>query len=354
MQAAVNAGYRVIALDAFADKEVRSIADQWHVLPYGNGSFDQAALQSLLPQILDLQPSGFVYGSGFEANSALLAMVEQAMPLIGNSGRVVRNTKRALTFFALLDVLNIKHPVVSLQPLDAEQYARSSWLLKRNGGSGGTHVRTVSIGMPVQAGEYYQQMLEGIPVSLLFAADGHRVREIGYNQQWLAPTASMPYRYGGAVSHAVLPQAVKRALLEAAQKLTSAVGLRGINSIDALMQGEAVYILELNPRLTATFDLYTAHQAQLFDLHVQAATGKIPDGTLVNEDACAHYIVYAHTKKHIPSSFSWPDWVADIPVDDARIETSMPICTVKAAGDTAEAAVRLMADRVKQLMTSLN
>lgn len=346
------AGYQVIALDAFADRDTTQLAERVCPLKYADGSFDAAELEAVLKEVALQGPAGLVYGSGFEAQPALLSLVEQHLPLIGNSLRVVRNMKRAITFFALLDVLNIPRPPVGLQQMNPQQLAGGGWLIKRNGGSGGTHVRRAGGETMLPAGCYYQQELQGLPVSLLFAADGMKVREIGFNQQWLAPTAMMPYRYGGAVSHAVLPQAVRQQLLMAAQKLTSAVGLRGLNSIDAIMQGERVWVLELNPRLSASFDLYPAQDGQLFELHIRACGGSL-ESPLDAAPAKAHYIVYAPENISLPAGFEWPDWVADIPVDGARIKAGDPVCTVTAEAPGAEQAVQLMAERVKVLVKDL-
>ncbi|MDZ4099966.1 MAG: ATP-grasp domain-containing protein [Methylophilaceae bacterium] len=353
VQAATAAGYEVIALDAFADQDTNALAESVHAIPYINGSFDANALEKLLRQLAKQNPIGFVYGSGFEAQPAVLGIVEKYMPLIGNSERVVRNMKRAITFFALLDVLHIQHPAFRLQQLSKEDLNTAAWLIKRNGGSGGTHIRKVKGDERLEAGYYYQQELQGIPVSLLFIADGKSVREVGFNQQWLAPTSLMPYRYGGAVSQAEMPQKVKQQLLEAAQKLTSAVGLRGINSLDGIMAGEQLWILELNPRLTSTIDLYPSLSARLFDLHVQAVNGNLVDLPVSGLKAKAHYIVYAPENMTVPDVTSLPDWVADIPQPATRINAGEPICTVIAEGDSADEAVGLMAQRVKQLIKEL-
>jgi predicted ATP-grasp superfamily ATP-dependent carboligase len=261
--------------------------------------------------------------------------------------------KRAITFFALLDVLHIPHPAFRLQQLLQEDLNTASWLIKRNGGSGGTHIRKVKGHESLDAGYYYQQELQGIPVSLLFAADGKSVRQVGFNQQWLAPTSLMPYRYGGAVSQADIPKQVKQQLLESARKITSAVGLRGINSLDAIMSGEHLWVLELNPRLTSTLDLYPSLSPKLFDLHVQAVKGELVDFPVSGLKAKAHYIVYAPENMTVPEISTWPDWVADISQPATRIKAGEPVCTVTAEGDTADEAVGLMAQRVKQLIKDL-
>lgn len=353
VRAAAAAGYRVVALDAFADADTLAHAAETHALDYRDGGFDANALDAVLSGLKSTAPLGLAYGSGFEQQPALLALAEQYMPLFGNPVRVVRNMKRALTFFALLDVLNIPHPAVRLQQLSRDDLNKTAWLLKRSGGSGGTHIRRVIANAALEPGSYYQQEVQGIPVSLLFAADGNRAQAIGFNQQWLAPAPDMPFRYGGAVSHAEMPSGVRRQLLQAAQKLTAAVGLRGLNSLDAIMQGDRLWILELNPRLTATFDLYQAADGGLFQLHLDACRGNIGHWPQLTGQACAHYIFYAPEGMRLPADFDWPDWVADIPRSADGIASGEPVCTVTAQAATAAEAVALMAQRVRQLVDAL-
>lgn len=348
------AGYEVLALDAFADSDTQQLASQTMRVAYADGGFDAAALEQAL-QVIDSQDvAGMVYGSGFEAMPELLEMAGRYLPVIGNTPRVVRNLKRPLQFFTLLDVLQIPHPTISYRPPEKTV----GWLSKRGGGSGGTHVRK-ALPLPQMTqrrGEYYQREMPGQVATLLFVADGQQAKAIGYNRQWTSASAAMPYRYGGAVSHAELPESVKRTLLQAAQRLTSAVGLRGINSIDAIMDGEQAWVLEINPRLSATFDLYRAMPGQpsLFELHLAACVGSLADLPQLAPQAMAHHIVYALDEIRLPKDIDWPAWVADLPSPGATIAADEPICTILAGGETAAVAQQSLLERANELQDLFN
>jgi predicted ATP-grasp superfamily ATP-dependent carboligase len=344
----------VVALDAFADADTQRLAAKVIKVAYGDGGFDAADLERALQAIDASGVQGMVYGSGFEAMPELLEMTGKHLPVIGNTPRVVRNLKRALQFFTLLDVLQIAHPEISYRP----PVKSVGWLTKRGGGSGGTHVRKA---LPLQQmvqrrGEYFQREMPGQVVSLLFAADGQQAKAIGYNRQWTSPSAMMPYRYGGAVSQADLPDLVRRQLLQAAQRLTSAVGLRGINSIDAIMDGERAWIIEINPRLSATFDLYRSlpGQVSLFDLHLQACAGHLADMPHLAPQARAHHIVYALDDVRLPDTIDWPDWVSDLPLSGSTIAADEPICTILAEGDSADTAQQSLLERANELQNLFN
>ncbi len=333
------------AIDVFADEDTRQACQQVYKLAYDQGGFVVREFEQLLQTLALDNFYGAVYGSGFESQPLLLELLQKHAKLIGNTPEVVQKIKQPAYFFALLDELNVAHPAVSFSPLpDA-----SGWLQKHAGGSGGTHVVWADARAELAPDYYYQQVMPGEPVSMLFIADGERIQPIGFNRQWVAPTESQPFRYGGIVGHADLPQAVQQQFIHAATRLTHAVGLRGLNSIDGVMHENAVSILEVNPRLSSTFDLYQPANGALFDLHVRACQGDMPEIPHWPRRSKARRVMYASQDCCFAQDFVWPDWVADIPVVDSAIKQNNPICTILADADNAQAAKDLVNSRAAVL-----
>jgi predicted ATP-grasp superfamily ATP-dependent carboligase len=340
----VAAGYRVIAADAFCDADTRQAAARAIQVDYARGGFEAADLRKKLFPLLS-QADGFVYGSGFETQTQLLEEIGRLCPLLGNTAETVRITKDPGRFFSLLFSLGIPFPEISLSP----PLRNAGWLRKFIGGSGGMHVAPA--GQSDDKGcYYYQRLVPGKPNSLLFLADGKRARVIGYNEQLLAPTAEMSYRYGGAVSQAELPEAVRKGLLQAAQQLTAKLELRGLNSLDCMVDGDRFAVLEINPRLSASFALYDSEtqRAWLFEAHLRACAGELLQD-FPAEAAQAHLIYYAPFDLAIPARMAWPEWVADVPPGTTRIKAGEPVCTVTAAALTASEAMTLAQTRVAEL-----
>ena len=205
VKAAVAAGYSVVALDVFADADTMQVAEQVYKIEYANCGFNASQFEVALAKIDMHDMVGFAYGSGFEAQPDLLERISEHLPLIGNLPKTVRDLKDAPKFFQTLDALSIPHPEVHFKPLlDA-----TGWLRKEEGGSGGTHVQDAPRNQPLAQGQYYQRVIEGKPISMLFAANGNDVKVVGFNQQWVAPILGKPYRYGGIVGHANLPEDIK-------------------------------------------------------------------------------------------------------------------------------------------------
>jgi predicted ATP-grasp superfamily ATP-dependent carboligase len=341
--AAARGGYRIAAFDIFNDADTRRFCVCSNTLPFRDGSFDAAALLHSLDALDAGGVAGVVYGSGFEKQPMLLETIAARFNLLGNKPEVLAWLKDPVRFFALLEQLSIPHPETSnTRPADA------GWLLKASGGSGGTHIRLHGA---AQEGDYYQRQLQGMPVSVLFLADGKNAQIIGHNEQWLAPTGDMPYRYGGAVSQAELPQELRQQMAHWAAELTLATGMRGINSMDCLLTEQGLVVLEINPRLSATMDLYGI--PDLFERHVQACAGKLsllPEGL---SDAKAQHIVYAERDILIQDRFAWPDWVVDRPESGSVVQRDQPLCTVLADAHNASSAKQLAFARARQINAQL-
>jgi uncharacterized protein len=355
---------------------------------------------------------GVVFGSGFEAQPSLLAEIAAVMPLLGNQASVVRRVKTASSFFDGLDKCNIKYPLAfeTLPNGILVDHTNNDYLIKHAGGCGGTHIQYASKDAALPSNYYYQQQIAGRAISALFVAYAGtnqqvQIEVIGFNEQWLSPCDDAPFRYGGAVSNATISASAKQQLTNAAQKLTLEFGLVGLNSIDAIVlengaQNDLVYVLEINPRLSATVDLYANHGGlNLLDLHIDACLDRFDKNIKLDKKALivaskAHAIVYAQFDMVIPMAFDWPDWVADTPyidtphintpyidapiIDTATIDSpkkgvkvfaSEPICTVLSTSNssissedlvnkdlsmTAEAAKKLVQDRVNIIQILLN
>ena len=349
VKAAVTAGYAVVALDVFADVDTQRSAEQVYKIDYANNGFDAKHFEATLDQIDTSDMQGFAYGSGFEAQPDLLACVAKHLPLIGNAPEVVRKLKDAPYFFGVLDSLAIPHPEVSFSLLANAE----GWICKEEGGSGGAHVLNAVTNQDLPKGQYFQRVIDGTPISMLFAANGTEIKVIGFNQQWVAPIADKPYRYGGIVGNANLPLDIKQSLQEAAKKITMAFGLRGLNSLDVIWQSGQYWVLEINPRLSSTLDLYQSKGSNLFALHVQAVSGDLSRFPVISSRSKARNVLYAAQDVVISEDLVWPDWVADIPMALTEIPQHQPICTVLAEADLAVEAQALVVERLDQLSALL-
>ena len=375
----MNAGYRVVAIDAFSDAQTVALADKAFVVKYDSVGFDTKellqTLEALNNEYLDdecvrlSQFVGVVYGSGFEAQPDLLEKVAALIPIIGNSPITLAAVKDLHLFFSALQKLNVKYPETLEQMpanVDLNGYVR-----KFSGGSGGMHIQSaMAVSGQALDRHYFQRKLAGVPVSLLFIANGKDVEIVGFNEQWVSASAQLLYRYGGAVSHAVLSDTVQQQLLEAARRLTREFDLLGLNSLDAIVHNteastdaatkiEQVYVLEINPRLSATFDLYD-NSGVLFERHVQACVDRrLANVHELQNDVAgskAHAVVYADVDIMLEPKVVWPGWVTDTPgllSSPLKIVAGAPVCSVLACAANADVAKKEVLTRVQQIKNLL-
>ena len=258
--AAARLGYHVTAFDVFNDVDTRRFSCNSAQVAFSRGGFDAEDLWRKLSLLDPDALIGVTYGSGLENQPELLEKISRRFSLLGNSPEVVASVKDPRRFFPLLDTLGVAYPEVRFDaPCEDE-----GWLVKSAGGSGGTHIRNGDFHLA--ADDYCQCKVDGRPVSILFLADGTCIEIVGFNEQWLAPAVGMPFRYGGAVGNISLPEGCAERMAQAARAVTAAAGLRGLNSMDFLLAGDDVLALEVNPRLSATFDLYDI--PDLFERHI--------------------------------------------------------------------------------------
>lgn len=403
--AARRAGARAIVLDLFADCDTGAYAGRCLKLPAGPAGFDPEALLDAV-DALTPEARGFVYGAGFEQEPCLLAAIAARLPVLGNAAATVAAVKDPFGFAALLARLGLPHPETShTPPADGR-----GWLRKRAGGAGGSHVVPVAgvrdhphqvkspswsgrpkggsrpstgcraqsqgvdardtpgskpggahdgggrpTSVPLVADIYYQRQVPGRPVSALFVADGRDARVLGLSDQWAAAGEQAPFRFGGCAGPVLLSPRLSAAIAEACSAITATVRLVGLNSLDLLVDEERFHILEINPRPGATLDLFDGREGlSLWRRHLDGVAGKLPpSGDAMRDAARAAVVLYAPRVITIPADMAWPRWIADRGAPGTRIGRDEPVCTVRAAAATAEAARQAVERRAAALLARL-
>jgi predicted ATP-grasp superfamily ATP-dependent carboligase len=344
-------GYVPLVVDAFGDQDTLAAAEAHTHVNLLDRQFDDEKVMGALARLAaGTVPVGVVCGSGFEDRTELLARIGARWPLLGNAPETIARLKDPLGFAVLCREADVPHPETSpLCPAD-----REGWLIKRAGGAGGWHIRPVSEDDVTADGVYFQRFVAGRPVSALLLGDGNRSIVLGYSEQWCSPLPQHPFRYGGAVRPVPLSNRLVRQLTAALARLTAVQPLTGLNSADFLVDGETFYLLEINPRPGATFDLFEPEEREsLFALHLDACAGVLPDVPPRFDGGKAGAILYAAHDIDRMLAREWPVWVSDRPTVGSEVKANAPLCSVFAKGATAIEARRLLEWRMAQIETWL-
>lgn len=352
-----RAGFLPLVVDCFGDEDTVAAAADLRCLPARVQTGFRlkpliAALNDLTSSVAS-PPIGLVLGGGFECNPRLVATIAQHFELIGNSAEAIRRTKDPATFFDLLGRLGIPHPETRLSSPERSE----GWLMKRRGGSGGLHIIPCPEGPRPDSRRYFQRRLEGTPISILAVAAPGELSVVGFSRQWCSPLARRPFRYGGAagplVAGADLDRSLAATMVAAAERLAPELGLAGLISFDFLVTDGVPNLLEVNPRPSATLDVFDDAKGTLFAAHLAACRGLAIPESARSDGVRAAALLYADGGPITIRSVDWPSWSADRPRSGAMIPARAPLATARAESDTAEAAERACRHRLMMLQQML-
>jgi uncharacterized protein len=355
-EAAVQAGHRVLALDCFGDVDTRRASLKWWPIndPGRLRIAPQRFLSALAAAAKQPGVQGWVAGAGFEDQSALLAQGAKLLPLIGMGAEEVRRLRDAKTFFACLDQAQIAHPEVRWAlPTD-----RHSWWVKQATGCGAWHIRAASRMRCLPAGCYAQRDAAGTPMSTTLLGDCQHVQLLGINRQIMRRTAQHAFVYAGVVGPVAVPPGVAAQIEHIAQHLASTLHWRGLVSLDFLLDGDEVQVLELNPRPPASLVLYPGALAAHVDI---CRGGRVPASPWRVEGVRGQRIVLApHALRlHADVALRWansPD-VHDVPQPGQVFNAGDPLCSVQVhvqdQANSAHAASALLQHRHDDVLNFL-
>lgn len=348
-EAAQRSGFAPVAVDLFADEDTRAAARAVERPPGGlRCGFRAATLLPAVERAIEAAgagpPIGLVLGSGFEDRPRLIARLAARWLVIGCSADAVAAVKDPFQLAAACAELGIPHPELArVVPPEGR------WILRRRGGTGGTHVREALPG-PVPPAHVAQRRVDGEAYGLSILADGRTAVAIGACRQLHDPAPGMPWRFSGVVGPLPLPKPVADELVRAAVGLTRRFGLRGLLSLDVMLDGDRWWLLEVNPRPGAALDVLDPPGGGLLAAHVAAARdGRI--FALQQQDATirARRVVYAPSDSRAPRAVRWPDWVHDRPAAGTRLGAGEPIATVSAEGLDEASVLAVLGDRADRV-----
>jgi predicted ATP-grasp superfamily ATP-dependent carboligase len=341
-EAASKAGLKALVIDLYADLDTREYTLEACRLP-------SLAVEDVAPVLDELVRrygvNQVVYGSGLEPYPETLDYLDRRMALLGNVPAVFRRLQDKAAFFTVLADLRIPFPVVTFVAPDAD----GSWLVKPMQGQGGLGIHPYSPGS-ADRGVYWQKFQEGTPGSVLFLADTHRACVVGFHTQFHADlSAGLEFAFSGLINHAILSGSQKSRVAGWLSRCVRAFGLKGLNTLDFIQDGERIYVLEINPRPSASMQCY----GELLTCHIAACQGALPEALPAQKGFTGFRIVYAAKDFRIPEGFVWPEWVMDRPEAGVLCHAGQPVCSVISRRSDPEQVEAELAGRQQQIFNQL-
>ena len=333
-EAAANEGLAAVALDVFGDADTQRFAGEWHGIgEAGSLHIDGDRFLELLSHLAQRgDVRGWMAGSGFDGRPDLLERGAALLPLIGTAAEDVRRVRDPRQFFAALDRHGIGFPPIRFEPPESP----AGWLRKEAGGCGGWHVRRARQGDEGLPGVYWQRERRGEPHSATFIGNGVDAVLLGINRQGVRALGERPFVFSRSAGPVAVSDRGRRELAAIVRWLAGAFQVRGLASLDVLLEGDRIEVLELNPRPPASLALYPrVGEVGVLSAHLQACEqGRLPaaatgDGVLRGveilfaERAIEIDAARAEALAALPGS-------CDLPRAGTHIDAGDPVCSVRA------------------------
>lgn len=358
---ALEAGFRVCAVDAFADldligrADVRAFTLEEHGHRYTATRAANFARGGARP-VAWSACEAVTYVSNLENHPDAVARLARDRTLWGNAPEVLRRVRDPLALAKALGRLGFPAPAVyaAAPPADGRD-----WLVKPRRSGGGHGVRRWQGGRVPRAW-VIQEYIPGEPGSVSFSADGRRAILVGVARQLVGDRGfgATGFRYCGSLLANRRARLFEQQadLIDRLTTLIAAVteefGLVGLNGLDFIARDGVPYPIEINPRFSASMELVErAHEVPMFAEHVSACRGVLPPVSLLQMFSTpliyGKAIVFARRDVLIGDSRPWfhDADVADVPRGSTAIAAGRPICTVFATAPSGEECYRVLAAR---------
>lgn len=343
VQYAKKEGFSTLAIDCFVDRDTQCMTLGCVKVNSLSLLDVQAAVSSLTEQYAI---SYVVYGSGLEYHLTTLKYLEQNFIVLGNASDVFLSVQDKTQFFLELRTLHIVYPKTEFE----QPEKTAGWLQKPLKGEGGVGITRAETKQSSDSC-YWQKFCTGKPLSALFIANGSEHKIIGFQKQEVTQLGYDEFVFSAVISQPEINNSIVRYLDEIICKLVSAFSLKGINSLDFIENNQQCYVLEINPRFSASLNLYNSG---FFLAHIDSCLegGELPHLKPQNSYK-AYKIIFSEVDFIIGEQIDWPEWVVDIPVEGSIINTAMPICSIIAGGKNEQQVDDLLQERQRQLIKLL-
>jgi predicted ATP-grasp superfamily ATP-dependent carboligase len=340
---AVADGYEVTALDRFGDVDLRAVAP-------GATAASSDALAALSTEF---DADAVVYGAGFENRPDLVRRLAHGRELLGTPPERLPALRDPWAVAAAARDAGARAPETRpAGELGGLAPGHGQWLRKPRLGGGGRGVRRWR-GGSLRGSEVVQRYVGGLSCSAVAIGDGHRAVVLGLTEQLHRGPG---FQWIGNVTPPSLPAAelveLEDQLRGVCAEVAARFGVRGAFGVDAVWDGRHAWVLEVNPRPTASLELFGPG---CFEAHVRGARGlglPVPGVPACPATAgrAVKLIMFADRTVCAPEPDWWPaGLVHDIPRAGETIERGGPVCTLI----SAEADVRELVAHATGLLSAL-
>lgn len=262
-ESAVTAGFRVTAIDMFGDADLRRICEV-HVPR--RWPQDVARLAAELP------PQPWMYTGALENWPTIIRRISARHEPRGNDEQTVRGVRDAVSLAKTVTAAGFRMPE-TVAELPAGGAAGKGWLLKpvrSAGGFGIRHWKGDAAGLKdaEQTGRrhlWQREIRDGVSLGAVFVGDGSSAELWGVTRQLLddpdfgslrgGAAGEHAFHYCGSIGPVELPVAAHEQIAGLGRFLAGEFRLRGIFGLDLVLVRDEPWLIEINPRFTASVEV---------------------------------------------------------------------------------------------------
>lgn len=348
--------YRLLAADLFSDQDLVRACRSWR-------------LDSRYAQLAQLAarecPDFWMYTGALENHPAVIAEVSRHTRLLGHDAAAVQKIRQPAQLARALSSFDLPCPDVRTDVCPREGH----WLRKPCRSAAGIGIRLAVPGEVNDTGEvYFQRLINGSACAAVFVACQGTAQLLGTTQQLSgeARFGATGFQYCGSIGPLPLNQELRRQWERIGNCLASALELKGLVGIDAVLSGGRVIPVEINPRYTASIEVLEACQSwSSIDLHLAACRDErvMIESCQPSSSYFGKAIVFAPRAAIISERLiEWIDelngssdrpQVADIPAASTSIGVGRPVVTVFAQSNRIDAVLPLLQQRAAEIADRL-
>ena len=304
---AARAGWKVTAVDAFGDRDLRAVATVLTVPKSSASRFTPVAAARIARAV---SAGTAAYTSNFENHPDAVAILSENRRLLGNRPQVLEEIRNP---FTLMRALSRRGFAVPCTRASAPRVGTPGRWLRKPRRSGGGHGTIPWRRGSLPRSSYLQARIVGIPGSIAFLADGRHAVPIGISRQLVGEKefGSHGFRYCGSLlagGRRLFDRGdeVASVAVALAAAVTEEFGLIGLNGLDFVARGGIPYPIEVNPRYSASMELVErSTRSSLFQMHERSCAGVLPDPIAAPRNVSGKGVVFARRTVTITDSRRW-------------------------------------------------
>ena len=392
-----RAGYDVYAVDFFGDSDFYPYVKDCLILTKKlSANYDLVKnnyseyLPTLILELLDKYPDiqYLIIGSGLDDGIGERALIlkdinrkKYKILNLNNDIEAIKKSRNTEFIFTLLKKLGYDVPkTISFDKVKSKvNELEYTLMLKKKSGSGGTNVHKIqnqsdlsyNINLINREGFVpkdwlIQEYIEGNPLSCTTISNGVESEVITVNQQIIGDikylNAPKEFMYCGNVVPANISAEERKLIVEISLKMSTELGLKGINGFDFVLRNHYPYLIEINPRIPGSIRASEeAMNVNLLDLHVKSFTEKgwefvkktLKDAKIENFSTKMIFFAPKEIDKTLLNKINDLEYVHDKSEPVKNINKGEPVCTIlfqaKSFSDSYLGSLKVV-DKIKRII----